>query len=110
MTDSDNITWTCTDPDNHQYGRKVKDGVYEFKEWIGGGKLDESIEETIKQEFDNPGCWEQDTISLSDYTEEQIESHVTSYYDSLTHLKEIYGDSWEWITAECIFEMESCLY
>lgn len=25
--------WICTDPDNFQYGRKIKDFIYEFKEW-----------------------------------------------------------------------------
>jgi hypothetical protein len=25
-------SWVCTDPDNHQYGRKIGKGEYEFKE------------------------------------------------------------------------------
>jgi hypothetical protein len=102
--------WTCTDPDNHQYGRKISDGVYQFKEWIGGGKLDEPVEKTIKECFDKPENWEENTITLSDYTEEEIRNHISAYYDSLEALREIYENDSDWIIAECIFEQESALY
>lgn len=105
-----NTPWTCTDPDNHQYGRKLSPGVYQFKEWIGGGKLDEKIEETIKKEFNRSSSWEEDTIVLSNFNEQEIREHISSYYNSLEHLKEIYEDNWEWIVAECIFEQQSGLY
>ena len=105
-----NIPWTCTDPDNHQYGRKLSTGVYQFKEWIGGGKLNEDVNETIKKEFDRSSSWEEDTIVLANLNEQEIREHISAYYNSLEQLKEIYGDNWEWIVAECIFEQQSGLY
>lgn len=102
--------WTCTDPDNFQYGRKLSDGVYQFKEWIGGSKLDVPIGETVKDCFDNPSHWEEDTIVLVDFTEEEIRNYVSAYYDSLEALREIYENDSDWIIAECIFEQTSGLY
>jgi len=110
MIDENNIEWTCTDPDNHQYGREIRGGVYEFKEWIGGSTLGKLTEEEVEEDFDNSGCWEQKTINLADYNDVEINSHVSGFYDSLDGLKEECGDDWMWIVAECIFEMESELY
>lgn len=102
--------WTCTDPDNFQYGRKVSDGVYQFKEWIGGAKLGTSISDTVKECFYEPENWEEDTIVLADFTDEEIRNHISAYYDSLEALKEIYENDSEWIIAECIFEQTSGIY
>ena len=88
-------SWVNTDPDNEQYGRKLHDGHYEFKE---------------KDRFNEEEEWIIIDILLSMYTEEQIENHVSAYYCSLAELKEQCGDDWEWIVAECIFEQESGLY
>ncbi|MEK6829797.1 MAG: hypothetical protein AABY15_06785 [Nanoarchaeota archaeon] len=104
------IEWTCTDPDNFQYGRKVSPGVYQFKEWIGGDSMKKPKEEQVKEEFENSGCWEEDTIVLANFNEKEIDNHISAYYDSLEALKKIYGDDWEWIVAECIFEQTSGLY
>jgi len=104
------LEWTCTDPDNFQYGRKVYDGVYQFKEWIGGGKLDEAVEKTVKECFNESGSWEEDTIVLENFSEEYKNDVASGYYGSLEKLKEVCGESWEWIIAECIFEYQSGLY
>lgn len=48
-------------------------------------------------------------ISLDEYSEEEIRSYLRDYdydYDSVENLKEIYGDSWPQIVAECIFETD----
>jgi hypothetical protein len=108
--DYTNSKWTCTDPDNFQYGRRLCSGVYQFKEWIGGSKLEVPIDKFVKDCFDEPGSWEEDTIVLSNFNEQEIESHVSGYYGSLKELKETCGDDWEWIVAECIFEQQSGLY
>ncbi len=102
--------WTCTDPDNFQYGRKLSPGVYQFKEWIGGGLLNEEVSITVEKEFNKSGCWEEDTIVLANFNDDEIRGHVSAYYDSLEQLKETYGDDWEWIVAECIFEQQSGIY
>lgn len=107
--------WKLTDPDNFQYGRKIREGVYEFKEYDRinyGMNLDDYPTEDIYIDsvFDNSEFWEEMTIVMAHYTPEQIEKHVSAYYGSLAELKEICGDDWEWIVAECIFEQESGLY
>ena len=115
MKDTKNIDytklkWTCTDPDNFQYGRKLSSGVYQFKEWIGDEKPKIPIDKSIKDCFDESGNWEEDTIVLKNFDEQEIENHVSAYYGSLKELKESCGDDWEWIVAECIFEQQSGLY
>lgn len=114
------IEWTCTDPDNFQYGRKLSPGVYQFKEFdrhIADGKF-----YTLKElpyyvqklkvlvDFNCPDFWVEDTISLTNFTDDEILSHISPYYNSLEDVKLIYGDDWEWIVAECIFEQTSGLY
>lgn len=76
------IEWVCTDPDTEQYGRKISDGVFQFKEGDG----------------------DEETIVLANFSDEEILSNVLGFYDSVEELREIYGDSSEWIIAECIFE------
>lgn len=90
--------WICTDSDNEQYGRKIANGVYEFKEKNRG------LSEYEPEEFIEI------SIFLAQYSEEKINSHISAYYDSIDQIKRFYGDDWEWIVAECIFEQESGLY
>lgn len=46
-------------------------------------------------------------IWLDDYSDEEIRSYLHAYdYESVDQLKEIYGDSWPQIAAECIFETD----
>ena len=102
--------WICTNGSTQQYGRMIREGVYEFKEWIGGCELGMTIDQMATRDFEKPECWEQKEVSLVDYNEVEIESNISSYYDSLDQIKEEYGDghggseSWMWIVAECIFE------
>ena len=72
--------WICTDGDNQQYGRKLTETIYEFKE----GNVTS-------------------VIDLDDYTSEQMKEYYEPYGfpdGSLTN----------WIIAECIFEQTSGLY
>jgi len=108
-------TWTCTDPDNHQYGRMIREGVYEFKEFDRQNysiNTDDysSAEQFIETVFDNSEFWKEMQISLVDYNEVEIEDNVSGYYGSLDNLKKICGVEWMWIVAECIFEQKSGLY
>lgn len=96
--------WVCTDPDNDQWGIKIGDGHYRFKEFDRFNMDPDSLE------FNNPEAWVELDIILSHYTDEQIANHISAYYDSLKQLKEIYGEDSEWVIAECIFEQESGLY
>lgn len=46
-------------------------------------------------------------ISLDEYSEEDILSYLHDYdYESVDQLKDVYGDSWPQIVAECIFETD----
>lgn len=94
-----NIKWVCTDLDNQQYGRKINNGHYEFKELNRNTSDYEKLDEWIEGE-----------VVLSNYTDSQIQNHLSAYYDSIQEVKDTYGDNWEWIVAECIFEQESGLY
>jgi hypothetical protein len=88
--------WVSTDDD--QYGRQLSEKSFEFME-KNKGLLEYEEDEFIKIQVD-----------LKDYSNDQIESHISSYYKSISELREVYGDSADWIIAECIFEQESGLY
>ncbi len=92
-----NFGWVCTDLDRKQYGKKLDESHYVFKEFDNKGEYYEDK-------------WIELDILLSHYDEDKINNHISSYYDSVDQIKEIYGDHWEWIVAECIFEQESGLY
>lgn len=92
-----NFGWICTDPDNKQFGKKLSDGHYLFKE------LDPNAAEYEDR-------WIEFDILISHYDEEKVNNHISSYYKSIDEVKELYGEDWEWIVAECIFEQESGLY
>lgn len=85
--------WICTDPDMNQWGVKIKDKVYEFKQdtiYPDGSIVEEEAE-----------------IDLNNYTEEEINDHLSVYSWSIEQLKEdnSLADA-EWLMAECIFEQE----
>lgn len=107
------IDWTCTDPDLQQYGRKISEGHYEFKEFnrneynSSGYCASTEFKESV---FNEDRYWIEETIILKHYKQHEIESHISAYYNSLDELKEIYGEESEWIIAECIFEQNSGLY
>lgn len=112
--------WKKTDPDNFQFGRELRGGVYEFKEFDRQTFREkfqelrkipyEKVEEIITADFDNVDFWKHERVNLADYTEQELEDHISSYYNDLDEVKEIYGDEWMFIVAECIFEQESGLY
>ncbi len=88
--------WILTDVDTGQYGTQIDEYglVYEFKEPFIN--------------FGNPV-----TINLSDYTNEQLEHCINAYgytnyksTDDLRSMLELCGEEANWITAECLFEME----
>lgn len=113
--DCPKLDWKLTDPDNHQYGRKVSEGVFQFREFdrnLYSINLDDYPTEEIFIEtiWDNSVFWKEDTIVLEDFNENEILMHISPYYNSLEQVKEIYGNDWQWIVAECIFEQTNGLY
>lgn len=106
-------TYTCTDPDNHQYCRKINDHCYGYKEFNRFSFPPEYLDKnslTIEGLFYNDEYWIEDTIDMNGYSEEEIQKHISAYYKDLDELKSIYGDNWKQIVCECIFEQESELY
>lgn len=106
--------WTLTDPDNHQYGKKILDGHYRFKEldwyYFGMSNISDIEDVYLEDNWNNSDLWIEIDVVLSHYTDEEIRKVVSAYYGSLEELKEVYGESSEWIIAECIFEQETGNY
>lgn len=112
--------WKNTDPDNFQYGRELRGGVFEFKEFDRQTFMSkfyelkampyEEAEKFIVADFNSTDFWKHERVNLSDYTEQEIEDHISGYYKDLDEVKDIYEDEWMFIVAECIFEQESGLY
>ena len=105
--------WTCTDPDSFQYGRRVCEGVYEFKEFDRNNYviLPNEVSKFLdtQENKTNPEIWVCRIIDLSNYSEDQIKEYIKPYYNSIQQIKDDYED-WQWIIAECIFEQENGLY
>lgn len=90
--------WICTDIDNQQYGKQLSRSIFLFKE--KSRDLDEYDEgEDIEL-----------LINLDDYSKEEIDDYISSYYEDIHELEAMYGTDSNWIIAECIFEQESGLY
>lgn len=86
----ENNEWICTDPDCNQWGRKVGERTYEFKQ-------DNKYGEVV--------VTEQLTIDLNEWTPPEIEDHLSAYDWSIEQLKEENDlEDAEWLMAECIFE------
>lgn len=84
----DNNGWVCTDTDEDQFGIKIADGHYRFKDRFTG----------------------ETDIILSDYSEEFIIRCLASYGYNREPVSDFYGDEYDWIIAECIFEQEYAQY
>lgn len=94
--------WTCTDIDNLQYGRHIKDNVFEFKELCKFENLEVEVGEYIQMQ-----------INLDDFSKEEIEEHISAYgykYSEGTDRDNKLFSDWPWIFAECIFEQLSGQY
>jgi len=95
------IEWTCTDPDNEQYGRQLSERVFEFKEKNRWHDLDPDNSE---------GEVIQMTVNLDDYSKDSMYDLVCSYYGYTDFEEFLKTPEGLWIIAECIFEQESSQY
>jgi len=87
----ENMEWICTDIDMNQWGRKISDRTYEFKQDM---KYPDGLIITEEEE-----------ICLDEYTEDEINDHLSPYGWTITQLKEENSiEDAEWLMAECIFE------
>ena len=78
------LNYICTDEDTEQYLKKVSENVLFVIE---------------KNQFH--------TISLHDYSTEELEDMVTTYYDGgIDQVKKEYGNKWRQIVAEIVAECQ----
>ena len=83
--------WICTDSDMNQWGRKIGEKKYEFKQDM---KYPNGM---IVHE------WEE--INLNEYSIEEMNEHLSPYNWSVKQLEaENTPEDAEWLIAECIFE------
>jgi hypothetical protein len=109
MKTKEDIPWKCTDPDNHQYGRRLSTYKFEFAEFnCHRFKLPKKV--SLKRVNFNDPCWILDVVDLEEYTMKEIMKHTEGYYDNLDEIAKQYGKDFTWIVAECIFEQDSGLY
>lgn len=85
--------WICTDPDSQQYGVKITDKIFSFREPDRQGTVNLDDYEIKEQEH---------IINAYGYTLAEGADRATR----LLNVKEHYKDSANWIIAECIFETE----
>ena len=98
--------WTCTDPDEGQFCRKVNDTTFEYiqiKDMEGkehSKRLLEVLNDktTIKD-------WYQDEIDVNDYDSGQIGSYVSAYGGD-EFLGDSEGAERNQLIVECIFETD----
>ena len=85
------ITWKCTDPDNNQFGRKIGDKLYEFRQDM---KYPDGKVVKVRE-----------TIDLNEYSNKEIDEYLSCYGWSIEILKKDHSpEDAEWLYAECIFE------
>lgn len=109
------LSWVCTDPNTFQYGRKISNWVYEFKELLNKEEVPDILirEPFIKKElWDKHDKWKYKVIDLSEYSAFDIEECIRSYgftldpSDDSRYIFHIYKniETVNWIIAECLFE------
>jgi hypothetical protein len=97
--------WTCTDPDQGQFCRKVNETTFEYiqiKDMEGkehSKKLLDTLNDktTIKD-------WYQDEIDVNDYDCDEIGEYVSAYGGILDNVTD--EQTRNQLTAECIFETD----
>lgn len=97
--------WICTDKEIFQFARQTGAHTFEFKQFNWKNPLYEepkSVEEAF--EMNN---WIEEEINLESYSCWKIHEYVTEFYKSIIEVKNYYPTSWEWVVAECIFEVDS---
>ena len=87
--------WICTDSNIEQYGRKITDKIFEFKEKGKGPYI----------------------INLDEYSNQDIESCINTYgytqypiiddTNKLSYIRDVYKNESNWIIAECLFEQDN---
>lgn len=113
MKTTEEIPWTCTDPDNFQYGRRLSTYKFEFKEFDRSENPKEfKLLKDKKRDISSFGeeYFLESVIDLEDYSMRDIMEYTEGYYENLDEIAAQYGKDFTWIVAECIFERYTELY
>lgn len=101
--------WSLTDGSLGQFGIQLSENKFQFREF-NRNNFDLPKDGNVLKFFNQPKYWIDEIIDLKNYTESEIEDHISGYYDSVEAMKTELGKDLNWIIAECIFEVESELY
>lgn len=107
--------WTCTDPDEWQFCRKIDETEYEYiqlkdKELVRDSLCCGKLGLEYLNEKTTPSDWWQEEIDITDYTEDEKGDYIIESYFAPYGYKETYKDWSEedrnQLLAECIFETD----
>lgn len=101
--------WEMTDPDQYQFCLKIDQDIFRYREYNWFEAYPDEPESLTQAEKDQNN-WEDLTVDIRKYSPEEIQNHISAYYDSVEDIQKSYGNDWKQIVAECIFEQESRLY
>lgn len=87
--------WVCTDSDMLQYVKKSPDGVYTVAQVL--------FPRDQKPSFENRFVLTEDYY-IPEISKKKLEDVASMYYGSLSEMQRFYGDDYEQIIAECLFE------
>ena len=108
--------WLQTDGSDStlQYGRKISETAWEYREWVDDG---ESISIEEKLEDWDSSDWREEVIDLNDYTEDEIWDalSVYGYTADILNVEDLTfhqsGDTYTGqdavqLACECLFELQ----
>ena len=93
--------WICTDPDMLQYVKKSPDGIYTVAQVL----FPRDQEPSFKNRFVLT-----EDFYIPEIPRKELENVASMYYGSLSEMQRFYGDDYEQIMAECLFEtnLQNC--
>lgn len=103
--------WSCTDPDENQFCRKVSDSEFEYIQlknddlckFVNSFHLNNKHLLSVLNDKTKITDWYQDEIDVNDYDADQIEREVAPY-GSEDFLGGSHGADRNQLICECIFE------
>ena len=104
--------WSCTDPDEGQFCRKISDTEFEYIQlknknlmaFVGNLDYAKNMLETLNDKT-NISDWYQDEINVEDYDADELGEYAAAYGGD-EYLGDSEGAERNQLLAECIFEQD----
>ena len=104
--------WTCTDPNENQFCRKVSDTEFEYiqlkndglRKFVNSFHLNNKHLLSVLNDKTKITDWYQDEIDVNDYDAEQIAEYLSPYGGILDNVTDEVDRNQ--LIAECIFETD----